>query len=116
MREYKDLYCKLFIDFNGSRNELVDKLTQIVNGNRKRIRSIESPIGEIDVNNNEDYNEERSFIEDDGFLYSKYYLDIEPFDDIKQSEYISWMKKLVKNLIELNYNVVVASDFEDELK
>lgn len=116
MKEYKDLYCKLFIDFNGSQDELVDKVIQIVKGNRKRTRSVESSIAEIDVNNNEDYNEEISFVEDDGFLYSKYYLDIEPIDDIGQSEYILGMKKFVNNLIELGYNVVVASEFEEELK
>ena len=116
MKEYKDLYCKLFVDFNGSRDELIDKVVQIVNGNRKRIKSIESSIAEIDVNNNEDYNEEISFVGDDGFLYSKYYLDIEPIDDIGQSEYTLWMKKFVNKLIEMGYNVVVASEFEEELK
>ena len=65
--------------------------------------------------NNEDFSEVQRIEESHGFLYSRYYLEIEPKENIKQEEYISDIAMLLEKLWSLGYKAICASDFEEEL-
>ncbi len=115
MREYDDLYCKLYIDTDLEIEQLKDKITSIVSGEKQLFRTIVTTFGEIDVNKNEDFDDEKRELVPDGFIYSKYYLDIEPKEDIGQQDYISSIGDLLKSLWDKGLKSVAACDFEEEL-
>ena len=115
MREYDDLYCKLYVDTDLEIEQLKDKITSIVSGEKQLFRTIVTTYGEIDVNKNEDFDDEKRELVPDGFIYSKYYLDIEPKEDIGQQDYISSIGDLLKSLWGSGLKSVAACDFEEEL-
>lgn len=115
MKKYENLYCKAFIDYDGNMESLLEELSNLVNSKKRVLRTIETEIAEIDVNKNEDYIETAIFNHEDGYLFSKFYLDIEPVSSIKQEKYINWINKLVISLLEKDINVVIASDFEEKI-
>lgn len=115
MREYDDLYCKLYIDTDLEIEQLKDKITSIVSGEKQLFRTIVTTFGEIDVNKNEDFDDKKRELVPDGFIYSKYYLDIEPKEDIGQQDYISSIGDLLKSLWDNGLKSVAACDFEEEL-
>lgn len=69
----------------------------------------------IGIKKNDDFNESLRFEKQDGFLYSRYYIEIEPIGDIKQEQYILSVSMLLENLWALGYEAVAACDFENEL-
>ncbi|MDR1350537.1 MAG: hypothetical protein LBJ59_07155 [Zoogloeaceae bacterium] len=109
----RNLYCKMFIDIRCAREELIDIIVKLTDGEKELFRTINAYFGEIDVNENSGFyaNEAR----DDSFLYYKFYLDIAPKPQIGATEYISNVKKIMKYFISQNINVAAACDFEDEL-
>ncbi|WP_236886702.1 hypothetical protein [Clostridium beijerinckii] len=70
---------------------------------------------EIDLRKNKDFSSKDSVRKNDGFLYSRYYLDIEPKKNIMQEQYISSIATILEKLWTLVYKVVTACDFEEEL-
>ena len=115
MREYDDLYCKLYVDTDFEIEQLKDEITSMVSGQKQLFRTIVTTFGEIDVNKNEDFDDKKRDIEPDGFIYSRYYLDIEPKEDIEQQDYISGIGDLLQSLWSNGLKSVAACDFEEEL-
>ncbi|MFM1652488.1 1,4-dihydroxy-6-naphthoate synthase [Brevibacillus sp. B_LB10_24] len=109
-----DLYCKLFVETKMDRAALVRFLAQTVTGTENR-STIVSPWGEMDVMMNDDYDEERAADPHDGFLYYRYYLDIEPAEDADPREYIKGIARMLEALWESGAKAVAACDFEEEL-
>ncbi|WP_242976342.1 hypothetical protein [Clostridium diolis] len=70
---------------------------------------------EIDLRKNKDFSSKDSVRKNDGFLYSRYYLDIEPKENIMQEQYISSIATILEKLWTLGYKVVTACEFEEEL-
>ena len=115
MKEYDDLYCKIYVDTDLDIEQQKDKITSVVSGEKVLFRTIATAFGEIDVNINEDFDEKKRNLESDGFIYSRYYLDIEPIEGIEQQEYISHIGELLKSLWSSGLKSVAACDFEEEL-
>ncbi|ADU75661.1 hypothetical protein M972_112761 [Acetivibrio thermocellus AD2] len=115
MREYDNLYCKIYVDSDLDIEQLKQKIISIVSGEKQLFRTIVTTFGEIDINKNEDFDDEKRKLEVDGFIYSRYYLDIEPKEDIGQQEYISHIGNLLRSLWSSGLKSVAACDFEEEL-
>jgi len=115
MKNYNNLYCKIFIDTEIDMDSLINKITEMVTGQKELFRTIVTKFGEIDVNKNEDFNAEKRCMKPDGFLYSRYYLDIEPNKEIEQGNYIANVSNLLRVLWQNSFEAVAACDFEDEL-
>ncbi|OVE69107.1 1,4-dihydroxy-6-naphthoate synthase [Clostridium diolis] len=114
MSSYENLFCKVFIDTNEERISLLSSIKDVVLGTTERW-TITSNSMELELRKNDDFNESLRFEKQDGFLYSRYYIEIEPIADTKQEQYISSVSMLLENLWALGYKVVAASDFENEL-
>lgn len=114
MNMYDNLYCKIFIDTDEEKENVLNSIKDIVSGAIERWTIISESM-EIDLRRNEDYNKKETARKEDGFIYSRYYLDIEPKENIKQEEYIYRIAILLQNLWSIGYKAVAACDFENEL-
>ncbi len=112
---YDSLYCKIFIDSECDMDFLINKINELVSGQKKLFRTIDTEFGELDVNKNEDFDSEKRCIKPNGFLYSRYYLDVEPNEQIEQEDYIANISKLLQDLWKSDFEAVAACDFEEEL-
>lgn len=114
MSMYNNLYCKIFIDTDEEREKVLNSIKDIDSGVIERW-TIVSESMEIDLRKNEDFNKNGIARKEDDFIYSRYYLDIEPKENIDQEEYIFGIAILLENLWSIGYKVIAACDFENEL-
>ncbi|MFD0694972.1 1,4-dihydroxy-6-naphthoate synthase [Paenibacillus sp. GCM10027628] len=116
MSHYDNLYCKLFIHTDMDKNSLVGLVCSIVTGTKEATRTIVTDFSEIDILKNEDFDIEKTNNRD-GFLFYRYYLDIEPRNhaDKDEKKYMSSVAELLQCLWDLGFNAVCACDFEGEL-
>lgn len=109
-------YCKLFIDATISRSDLVDAIQKSTNGIISN-HFVDCDWGAFDVRNNDEYS--RWKIEnsgDDGFLFYKYIVDVEPKEPSRDSRtYIGGLRGLIQSLRSTGTKIVAACDFEDQL-
>jgi len=108
------LYCKLFIETTLNINELCELVANAVGGEIKPFDTIDSLYLDIDVILNDEYDEKLKH-ESNGFLFYKYYLDIEPVEGTAYRDYVSQVKLLIGFLREKGFKAIPACDFEDEL-
>jgi len=95
MNIYDNLYCKIFIDTNEDMEGVLSSISDIVSVYRWTIISDSM---EIDLRKNEDFSKKERVVKEDGFLYSRYYLDIESKENVKQEQYILSIATLLENL------------------
>lgn len=114
MSKYRSSYCKIFINTDEEKEVILNLIEKITMGSKKRWTII-SDLMKIELINNEDFSEEKSVKAEDGFLYSKYYLGIEPGEGIKEEQYITGVIILLENLRSSGYKVVASCDFQNEL-
>ncbi|EHI99782.1 hypothetical protein CDLVIII_3208 [Clostridium sp. DL-VIII] len=114
MSMYDNLYCKIFIDTDEEREKVLNSIKDIVSGAIERWTIISESM-EIELRKNEEFNKREISRKEDGFFYSRYYLDIEPKENIEQEEYIFGIAILLENLWSIGYKAVASCDFENEL-
>jgi hypothetical protein len=114
MKLYKDLYCKIFIDTEIVKEELIELLHKRIRGEISK-SNITSNSLDIHVSKNHDFDKIQKNDKLNGFLYSQYYLDIEPMNSIDQEIYINNIAELLNYLWKMNMKSVAACDFEEEL-
>lgn len=110
-----DLYCKIYIKTELSKEVLLNQIAVAVNGS-VIIRTITTENMEIDLVENEDYSSEISNKPDE-FLYYPFYLEIDPIVEINFSRqtYIETISKLLKSLWKEAGDAIAACDFEAQL-
>jgi hypothetical protein len=109
-----DSYCKLFIDVPYSKAKLIEEISRIVKGSISRNR-IDADWGEIDVEDNEFFDEHEKPQGSDAFLCFKYYLDIDVKEGVELAAYMSAIGELLKSCWDSGLRAVAACDFEDQL-
>jgi hypothetical protein len=119
MFEDENLYCKMFIDFNGELSDGDQLIAKLTNGSTKfKWGLIETAFAELDVRRNDDFKtpkELRSKDPQDAFLFWKYYIDIEPTEGTARTNYVSMVGRLLLDLWVIGISAVAACGFEDEL-
>lgn len=113
-----DMYCQMFIDTDMEKSRMIDMVSNAVKGIVEYKTSyilINTDNIEFEFVENEDFEDSMRSDKENGFLYSRYYLDIEPKKDIDPDAYISILSGLMITLRGLKCNVVAACDFEDLL-
>lgn len=113
-----ELNCKIFIDTNLEKKEIIDFTLEIINGvlnERLSFTMIESKYLDIEIVENEDFAIELRNDKENGFLYSKYYMEVEPIEGIDEESYISYISKLFLNFKRIECNIVIACNFEKQL-
>ena len=114
MGKRMNLFCKIFVDIDISKDELVQKITDCTSGRIERWL-VRTDWGEIDVVNNEDFDENRRGQEPDGFLFYRFYLEMEPGEGVPSEVYIKSVGTLLGKLWAWNAKAVAACDFEESL-
>jgi len=109
-----DLFTKIFLDTDKEKTSVVETVSKIVEGSVTG-STIVTEQAEIYIFNNGDFSEEKRNQESDEFLYYKYYLDIEPMEDVKEKVYIGEISKLLTELWDSGFKAIASCDFEDEL-
>jgi hypothetical protein len=109
----EDLYCKIYIDSSRSKAELLDHISNMVQGEIS-LRSIESKTMEIDVMENDEYDKNKAS-QEDGFVYYPYYLEIDVVEGINSSTYIETINNMLRELRNSCANAIASCDFEDKL-
>ena len=109
------LFCKIFVESVLTEKDLTDVISNIVNGTIELEHYITSAAMEIDVLENDESDDVLSKDSNTGFLYYRYYLEIEPTDDVAESNYIFEISHLLEDLWNQGNKAVAACDFEEEL-
>jgi hypothetical protein len=108
-----DPYCKIYIDTEMSKSELISYIKSLIKG-KVFLRSITSEIVEIDVIQNDDFNSSKR-LEEGGFVYYPFYLEIEPIKKKINRKYINEICNLLVNIKMKCRDAVAACDFEEWL-
>lgn len=114
MEAQYDLFTKIFLDTDKEKTSVVETVSKIVEGSVTG-STIVTEQAEIYIFNNGDFSEEKRNQGSDEFLYYKYYLDIEPMEDVKEKVYIGEISKLLTELWDSGFKAIASCDFEDEL-
>lgn len=109
-----NVYCKVYLDSSLPKHALLACLSEWVTG-QVSIRTITADPFEVDVVANEDFDESRTQRAEDGFLFYRYYLDIEPRLGVSEEEYIEAIRKLLSKVRAEGMRAVASCDFEDRL-
>lgn len=109
-----DLYCSIFIEFNGPKKDLGRTITALVNGEEKGLSGILCPWADIYFGKNMDSGLGGPG-EEDLFLYYRYKLEIEPAAGAPESDYVAGIGQLLTGLWQQNIPAVAACSFEDDL-
>ncbi|WP_027085179.1 hypothetical protein [Cohnella panacarvi] len=109
-----DLFCKVFIDTDFGREEVVSFVSESIDGTIERW-SVSNKYCNLDLLRNDDFNEAKRAQGPDGFLFSRYYLEIEPNEETESSAYIKCISELLTKLWNNGFKAVAACDFEDVL-
>ena len=111
----KSLFCKIFVNTNLAHGELIAKTASLTHGVIEQW-TIVCNLYEISVVENDEYDEIKYQDKDEGFLFSKFFLEIEPIATLtNKTTYISDISKLLEGLWQEGYSAVAACDFEDLL-
>ena len=108
-------YCKLFLDTDNSKQEVIALLLSITHGNFSGRSTIYTDILNMYVEDNDEFDTSARCNSTDGFLYYRYYCDIEPFSQASDEDYISAIATLIRTIVAQGYRAVPACDFEDQL-
>ena len=109
-----DLFTKIFLDTDNEKTSVVEEVSKIVNGTVKG-SAIVTEQAEIFLFNNGDFSEKKRNQGSDEFLYYRYYLDVEPIEDVDGKDYIGEISTLLTELWDSGFKVIASCDFEDEL-
>ncbi|QAA33369.1 1,4-dihydroxy-6-naphthoate synthase [Clostridium manihotivorum] len=114
MNIYDNLYCKIYVDTDKSIQDIINVILSVVSGQVRR-KGVYSTNLEIDIRYNKEYDELERLGVEDGFLYYKYYLEIEPNENAAQKKYILSVSQLLEGLWGVGYKAVASCDFEVDL-
>lgn len=111
----EDLYCKVYVATELSRDELIKLVTTITDG-EVSLRTINSPQLLIDVLSNDSFDKEL-MSNPGGFVYFPYFLEVEPTDEdsVELEKYKLTLKNLLVTLKGSGAQVVPSCDFENDL-
>ncbi|RUT39510.1 1,4-dihydroxy-6-naphthoate synthase [Paenibacillus anaericanus] len=114
MESQYDLFTKIFLDSDVDKGVLKDRISEFVKGAVSG-SSILAEQAEIFIFNNGDFDEDKRNQGNDDFLHYKYYLEIEPTEDVNDSNYVLVISNLLTKLWDAGFKAVASCDFEDLL-
>ncbi|WP_321388019.1 hypothetical protein [uncultured Enterococcus sp.] len=110
-----DFYCKMFVQTPLTRTELAGRLAQEFGWRFDTYFSTENDYLSLDIRDNEEFDATSLNKEATGFLYFRYFFDIELLDECKVDKYKKQVARVVYLLQETKCLVVTACSFEEEL-
>ncbi|WP_227793486.1 1,4-dihydroxy-6-naphthoate synthase [Paenibacillus guangzhouensis] len=110
-----DTFCKIFIDTDEQYEYLYHLINKLVNGNAETRRDIKNETLVLSLVKNDDFDAIQRLDFPDGFLHSRYYLEVEPNGNFEFQRYIMSISLLLESLWTSGLNAVAACDFEELL-
>ncbi|GGF84031.1 1,4-dihydroxy-6-naphthoate synthase [Paenibacillus aceti] len=114
MEEEYDLFTKIFVDSDVDKEMLLDTVSNIVMGTISGSSILTKQAG-IFIFNNGDFDKDKRNQGNDGFLYYKYYLEIEPTENVIDRNYVFEISNLLTGLWDADFKAIASCDFEDLL-
>lgn len=108
-------YCKVYLDTNLSRSDVVGLIRSILEGEFENRATIRTSSCVIDVEENDQFDNVMRTGAADGFLYYRYFLDVEPVESAGRERYVQVVSDLLRGLRDNGCKAVPACDFEEEL-
>lgn len=108
-------YCKLYIQTTNNIDWLMNFIEINMNLKKESPYSLYNDIINIDIEENEEYSQIECKEFPDGFLFFKFYLDINIQQNTDFKDYICLITKLLSILWNNNVSSVASCDFEDQL-
>jgi hypothetical protein len=110
-----DLYCTLYVDTHIEQPGFVILINDFLNG-KIFLRNIDNDYLSLSVMKNEDYDPIKKDSElDDAFLYYRYYLDVDPSDNVNRETFVQQLRFLINFLRKNGFKTQPVCDFENEL-
>ncbi|MCH8290755.1 1,4-dihydroxy-6-naphthoate synthase [Candidatus Poribacteria bacterium] len=109
-----DLYCKIYVDTDMTHDQLVKTVARLLAGTVE-MNTVAMSNCEIDVRKNEDFDDIRRKEFPDGFLYFRYYMDVEVLTGQQRESQVELISNLLKHLWSLGFPAIASCDFEAEL-
>src|SRR5438067_4581521 len=97
MSDTPNMYCKVYVDSQADKGQLLDLIAAITSGSIK-IRTVSASEFQADLVVNEDFDEVRRSQKQDQFLFYRYYLDIEPTENATRVRYVESVGNLLEGL------------------
>jgi hypothetical protein len=113
-----ELDCKIYVETDMAQEDLSGLLAALVGGTISSAagsRTVETPIGEIDIRNNPGSDKLLAQQFPDGFLFFRYTLEIYPSPTARREDRISQVEGILRQLWSRGYPAVAACDYEDDL-
>jgi hypothetical protein len=114
MQRPDDLYCKMYVDFDGDERDLYAIITSIIEG-RIEVFTIYSNHLLIDIQRNSNTPDVDEVTKQDEFLTYKTILDVEPTEFVSEDDYIAAVSVLLQRLWDCGLRTVAACAFEENL-
>lgn len=109
---YDELYCKVYINTDNTRDELSVIISRYLNTNVNKFYYINGKTFESNILENKDYKTDNIL---DDFLYYKFIIEIEPIEESNENEYISEIGNLLEYLWSNKFKAIASCDFEEDL-
>lgn len=108
-------FCKIFLDTNFNRSYVLESIKQVIGGELGKFSSLVTAHCKLEVLRNDDFHEHKRNESPDGFLFSRFLIEIEPNEDVNQEIYVRTLSHLLQGLWEEGYKAIASCDFEDML-
>lgn len=116
MLDENEYYCQIFVNAETLTEKDLLEFIAKYRIKDKYIRTIETEDYVLDVIRNDSYIDRKKNKTHSDFLFYKFFLDINPTENVTRNQYINSIKGLISYLNEGGYGCVAACNFEDELK
>jgi hypothetical protein len=110
-----DLHCKVFVDADIARSNLVDIIARRLGETVASQNIVEVGGAEVYVDDNEDFRTTWARTADAPFVYYRYYLDLDPLPGQDLPGQISVVSHLLECLWSQGFSAVAACAFEEDL-
>jgi len=108
-------YCKVYLDTHVPKSDVIRLIRSILTGESESRATIHTSSCVIDIEENDEFDEVMRAGANDGFLYYRYFLDIEPVEGVGRERYLQVLSGLLRGLRDKGCKAIPACDFEDEL-
>lgn len=114
MQASNEFFCKIFIDTDDPKATVISFLAESINGNIE-MWSVSNDIFTLGLVRSDDFDDLKRGSISDGFLFSRYYIEIEPNSNVDSESYIASVSLLLESLWIKGFKAIAACDFEELL-
>ncbi len=112
--EEDKLGCSLYTDATVELEELIANLASLLNASVKGLY-VENAEGYICVDKNDEFDEQMRRDGEDGFLYYRYLIEVEPNKELGEENAVAFVSKILRYLWSEDYPATAACAYEDAL-